>query len=145
MHLWIQFIGHNYSWWLTKKPDKLMNDQFYDCFFCNESRGLLVRKHVSNGIWGFEDDSKLHMWKELLDLCGELFFNQWRYVRDERKVEKNIRLWRKNTMIICCCMGWKCRKKKATYVSKNVIIERVLLLLLILMLMLLQLPLLFSE
>ena len=28
------------------------------------------------------------MWKELLDLCGELFFNQWRYVRDERKVEK---------------------------------------------------------
>ena len=40
------------------------------------------------------------MWEELSDLDGELFLDEWRYVRNERVIEENIRLRRKNAMVI---------------------------------------------
>ena len=45
------------------------------------------------------------MWEELSDLVGELFLDEWRYVWDERVIEENIRLRRKNAMVISSSMG----------------------------------------
>ena len=41
------------------------------------------------------------MWEELSDLVGELLLDEWRYVRNERVMEDNMGLRRKNAMVIC--------------------------------------------
>ena len=40
------------------------------------------------------------MWEELSDLGGELFLDEWRYVMNERVMEDNMGLRRKNAMVI---------------------------------------------
>ena len=63
------------------------------------------------------------MWEELSDLGGELFLDEWRYVRNERVIEENIRLRRKNAMVICSCMGRGRWQKKLTNVNQEIILN----------------------
>ena len=60
------------------------------------------------------------MWVELSDLGGELLLDKWRYMRNERVMEENMRLRRKNAMVIYGCR----LKKKLTNVNQEIILNR---------------------
>ena len=47
-----------------------------------------MRKHVSDSACGLEYDSELHMRVKFLNLCCELFLNELKIVRNERKIVK---------------------------------------------------------
>ena len=64
------------------------------------------------------------MWEELSDLGGELLLDEWRYMWNERVMEGNMGLRRKNAMVICGCMGRGKWKKELTNVNQEIILNR---------------------
>ena len=64
------------------------------------------------------------MWEELFDLGGKLLLDEWRYVRNERVMEDNMGLRRKNAMVIYSCIGRWRWMKESTNVNKENILNR---------------------
>ena len=55
---------------------------------------------MSDSVCGLEYDSELYMWVKFLNLCCELFLDVWGNMRNERKIEKEVRLRREKEVII---------------------------------------------